>query len=69
MIRDALLSGDAKLRKNAARLAGALKDPLDAAPLAEALLRERRRLVRPSVILALGAIGTREAKRLWSNIK
>lgn len=69
MIRDALLSGDAKLRKNAARLAGALKDPLDAAPLAEALLRERRRLVRPSVILALGAIGTREAKKALAEYK
>ena len=63
MIRSALLSSDTKLRKNAARLAGALKDPSDAAPLADALYREQRRLVRPSVILALGAIGTEEAKR------
>ncbi len=69
VIRDALLSSDTKLRKNAARLAGALMDPLDAAPLATALLREQRRLVRPSIILALGAIGTEEARSALTGYK
>ena len=68
-IRDALLSENTMLRKNAARLAGALMDPLDAAPLATALFREQRRLVRPSIILALGAIGTEEAKSALTGYK
>lgn len=56
-------SGDAKLRKNTARLMGQLLVPEDAAPLAEALAQESRRLVIPSMILALGALKTPEARK------
>lgn len=54
-------TGDAKLRKNVARLMGQLKVPADAAALVEALKHESKRLVRPSIILALGALKTPEA--------
>lgn len=45
-----------KVRKNAARLMGALGDKNFAEPLKTALFAEDTRYVRPSVILALGAI-------------
>jgi SAM-dependent methyltransferase len=52
-----------KLRKNAARLLGALSFEKDAAALASALLSEQTRFVRPSIILALGSAGGEEAKK------
>lgn len=59
----ALRSENAKLRKNAARLMGQLQDPADAQPLIEALGCEATLFVLPSIILALGTIGTNEAKQ------
>ena len=54
----AAISSDApKLRKNAARLAGALADTRDVPALIAALGRESQRFVRPSMLLALGACG------------
>lgn len=50
-----------KRRKQAARLIGALANPLDADALAEALQSEAQRFVRPSIILALGNIGSSAA--------
>lgn len=46
-----------KRRKQAARLVGALANPLDAPALIEALARETTRFVRPSMLLALGSVG------------
>jgi len=57
-----LLSDDAKLRKNTARLMGALEREADAPRLIDALEREQTRFVRPSIILSIGAIGGEEAK-------
>ena len=57
-----LLSDDAKLRKNTARLMGALEREADAPRLIAALGREQTRFVRPSIILSIGAIGGEEAK-------
>ena len=57
-----LLSDDAKLRKNTARLMGALEREADAPRLIDALGREQTRFVRPSIILSIGAIGGEEAK-------
>lgn len=54
-------SEDAKMRKNIARLMGRLMIPDDVKPLIEALEHEQKRLVRPSMILALGALKTPEA--------
>ncbi len=54
-------SDDAKMRKNIARLIGQLLIAADVLPLAEALEHESKRLVIPSMILALGAIKTPEA--------
>ena len=48
---------DPKVRKNAARLTGELKRTEDAEALKQAFLDEQVRLVRPSQILALGALG------------
>jgi len=66
-LSDEALSGmirseDAKVRKNAARLTGAVRrESLDRA-LAEALLTEPVRMARPSQILALGALKTEAAR-------
>ena len=54
-------SDDAKMRKNIARLIGQLAVSADVLPLAEALEQESKRLVIPSMILALGALKTPEA--------
>ena len=58
----ALRSDAPKLRKNAARLAGALADARDVPALVSALAAEGQRFVRPSLLLALGACGGEEAK-------
>ncbi len=57
-----LLSREPKVRKNAARLAGALRDPRDVPVLIQALTNETARFARPSQILALGAMQTKEAE-------
>ena len=57
-----LLSDDAKLRKNTARLMGALEREADAPRLIDALGREQTRFVRPSIILSIGAIGGETAQ-------
>ncbi len=55
---EALKSDKPKLRRNAARLIGAIGGgDASAAALAEALDRETQLFVRPSLILALGAVG------------
>ncbi|MBQ3201128.1 MAG: methyltransferase [Clostridia bacterium] len=61
-LKAALASEQPKLRKNAARLAGALENSADAPMLIEALRKETQRFVRPSLLLALGAVGGDEAK-------
>ena len=52
-----LSADEPKLRKNAARLLGALGRGRDAAALAAALAAERRLFVVPSILLALGRCG------------
>ena len=52
-----LSASEPKLRKNAARLLGALGDGRDAAALAAALPAERTLFVVPSLLLALGRVG------------
>lgn len=59
----AALNGESpKLRKNAARLCGQLGRREDAKELIAALGREQTRFVRPSMLLALGALGGDEAE-------
>ncbi|MBO4849023.1 MAG: methyltransferase [Clostridia bacterium] len=57
----ALAGGNAKLRRNAARLMGSIKAPRFADELIPALEREDQRFVRPSMLLALGSIGGERA--------
>ena len=61
-LHNALRAEQPKLRKNAARLAGALGDMRDVPALIDALNREEQRFVRPSMLLALGACGGEEAR-------
>jgi len=58
----ALAADDPKARKNAARLLGALGRESDAPALIAALQKEETHFVRPSMILALGAVGGEAAK-------
>ncbi len=57
-----LKGGEPKARKNAARLLGALASERDADALAAALNTETTRFVIPSILLALGSIGSAAAK-------
>ncbi len=66
-LAEALQAESFKMRKNAARLAGALADPRDACSLIEALDRESVRMVRPSQLLALGALQCSEAENFLKN--
>ncbi|MDO5110791.1 MAG: methyltransferase [Clostridia bacterium] len=59
---EALQSPVSKMRKNAARLCGALANPADAPALLQALQKEDTRFVLPSILLSLGAIGGAEAE-------
>lgn len=61
-LRNALLSNQPKLRKNAAVLMGQLKVSSDVKYLKQALSVEDTRFVRPSMLLSLGSIGGDEAK-------
>ena len=61
-----LQSEDAKMRKNIARLIGRLMEARDARPLMAALEHESKRLARPSMILALGALKTPQAIQFLS---
>ena len=62
------LRGDnAKLRRNAARLIGALKREDMAGELIAALDAETQRFARPSMILALGSVGGERAKAYLSD--
>lgn len=57
-VRNALASENPKLRRNSARLLGLIsKDEADTQLLARSLFTEDTRFVRPSLLLALGAIG------------
>ena len=58
----ALAHEDPKARKNAARLIGALENRKDAPQLITALEAEMTRFVRPSMLLALGALGGKAAR-------
>jgi hypothetical protein len=58
----ALTGAEPKSRKNAARLLGALASSGDAAALVAALRAETTRFVVPSILLALGNIGSDTAK-------
>lgn len=60
----ALRSGEPKERKNAARLLSAIGTDDAVAALEDALSRERTLFVIPSLLLALGAVGGEEAKRV-----
>lgn len=64
-----LTGENAKLRRNSARLAGALKRGSFVPELISALENETQRFVRPSFILALGSIGGEEAKAYLANYK
>ena len=55
-----------KLRRNCARLAGAMKLPAQT-ELMRALAAEETRFVRPSMLLALGAMGGEEAREFLEN--
>ncbi len=66
-LHGALKSEASKMRKNAARLCGALANPVDEKSLIDALASEDTRYVRPSLILALGAVGGEEATRTLVN--
>lgn len=57
-----LSAENAKVRKNAARLLGALGNPSDGKALAAALECEQTLFVVPSILLALGSCGGEEAK-------
>ncbi len=64
------LSGDnAKLRRNAARLIGALKRADMADALVSALDNETQRFARPSMILALGSVGGEKAEAYLKEYK
>lgn len=54
---------DAKTRKNAAILLGALDNRAYVPHLIDALERETQQFVRPSIVLALGALGGAKAKK------
>ena len=58
---NSLSSESPKLRRNSARLIGALKLSEADEKLIGALEKEDQRFVRPSMLLALGALGTKEA--------
>ena len=58
----ALFAPVPKLRKNAARLLGLLGTPAHVPLLIQALKQESQRFVRPSQLLALGALGGPEAR-------
>lgn len=62
----ALHDGAPKARKNAARLMGALGLSAFEPTLLEALAVEKTRFVRPSILLALGAVGTDAARAALS---
>ena len=69
-IRMALKNDSAKLRRNAARLLGNLsRENSDAELLIDALNKEDTRFVRPSMLLALGAVGGDEAQEFLSSYK
>ena len=67
--RAALESGSAKLRRNAARLIGLVRDEGSADALIAALGSEEQRFVRPSLILALGSTGGEKAGEFLKNYK
>lgn len=59
---EAIAAPAPKLRKNAARLSGELGNPADVPAIVAALKKEEQRFVRPSQLLALGALGGEEAE-------
>lgn len=67
-VSENLASENAKIRRNSARLAGALKRLSFVPELISALENETQRFVRPSMILALGSIGGGEAKAYLSGL-
>lgn len=65
----ALLDEDPKVRKNSAIVLGELRIKQSVAALRNALQREKIEWVRPSLILALGAIGGQEVAEFLSSYK
>lgn len=61
LLYQGIKSDDPKMRKNAARLMGALQQERDASVLIEALKAETQRYARASIILSIGAVGGDEA--------
>ena len=61
LLYQGIKSDDPKMRKNAARLMGALQQERDASVLIEALKAETQRYARASMILSIGAVGGDEA--------
>ena len=67
-VRSALSAENPKLRRNACRLIGMLSaDEADAALLIGRLSEEETRFVRPSLLLAIGAIGGEAAEKALSD--
>lgn len=69
ILENALCAKESKLRKNTARLMGELKKEAYVEPLVAAMEKEDTRFVKPSIILALGAIGGERAKAYLENYK
>ena len=61
LLHTLLLQESPKVRKNTYRLLGALQNPVDAAPLCRALETETTLFAVPSLLLALGALGQKDA--------
>ena len=61
LLHTLLQSESPKVRKNTYRLLGALQNPIDAEPLCRALETETTLFAVPSLLLALGALGQRDA--------
>ncbi|MEA5060067.1 MAG: methyltransferase [Candidatus Pelethousia sp.] len=66
---EAIASPAPKLRKNAARLAGELGNAGDVPALIASLKKEEQRFVRPSQILALGALGGETAEAFFQTYR
>ena len=61
LLHTLLLQESPKVRKNTYRLLGALQNPVDAALLCRALETETTLFAVPSLLLALGALGQKDA--------
>lgn len=67
LLQHLLQSDEPKIRKNTARLIGQLQRPGDGDILIQALQKEPTRYVKPSMILALGALKTPETEKFLAD--